>query len=97
MVQTKYHFGIRKYANPRCFKIVNMSNFNGHYQANKKAWMTGLLFQEFVCWFNKRMNGRKLLLLVDNRPAHPKVIEGLKNGELIFLPPNKYNIKDSTM
>lgn len=34
------------------------------------------------------MNGRKILLMVDNCPVHPKVIEGLKNIELLFLPPN---------
>ncbi|KAK3228652.1 hypothetical protein Dsin_000533 [Dipteronia sinensis] len=79
---------IGKYANPRCFKHVNMSNLSCHYRANKRAWMTGLLFQEFVCWFDKRMNGRKVLLIVDNCPAHPKVIEGLINVELFFLPPN---------
>ena len=69
---------ISKYFNPRCFKNVNMSNLNCHYRANTKAWMTGLLFQEFVCWFDKRMNGRKVILLVENCIAHSKVIEGLK-------------------
>ncbi len=34
------------------------------------------------------MNGRKVLLLVDNCPAHLKVIEGLRNIKLFFLPPN---------
>ena len=50
--------------------------------------MPGLLFQEFVCWFDKRMNGRKVLLIVDNSPAYPKVTEGLRNVELLFFPPN---------
>ncbi|XP_022852907.1 CENP-B homolog protein 2-like [Olea europaea var. sylvestris] len=43
---------------------------------------------DFVGWFDKRMNGRKVLLIVDNCPAHPKVVEGLINVELFFLPPN---------
>lgn len=34
------------------------------------------------------MNGRKVLFLADNCPAHPKVIEGLSNVELFFFPPN---------
>ncbi|MFQ6659283.1 hypothetical protein Gotur_028228 [Gossypium turneri] len=34
--------------------------------------MTGLLFQDFVRWFGSRMIGRKVLLIVDNFPAHPK-------------------------
>ncbi|KAL6517537.1 hypothetical protein OROMI_033238 [Orobanche minor] len=79
---------IGKYAKPICFKNVNMNNLNCEYRFNKKARMTGLLFQEFSHWFEKRMNGRKVLLLVDNCPAHPKVVEGLRNVELFFLPPN---------
>ncbi|XP_022895306.1 CENP-B homolog protein 1-like [Olea europaea var. sylvestris] len=63
---------IGKYANPRCFKNVNMNNLNCKYRSNKKAWMTVLLFQDFVGWFEKRMNGRKVLLLANNCPAHPK-------------------------
>ncbi|MBA0632267.1 hypothetical protein Godav_001047 [Gossypium davidsonii] len=34
--------------------------------------MTGLLFQDFVCWFDAKMTGRKVLLIVDNCSAHPK-------------------------
>ncbi len=79
---------IGKFANPRCFKNVNMNNLNCIYRSNKKAWMTGLLFQEYVNWFDKRMNGRKVLIIVDNCPAHPKIVEGLRNVELFFLPPN---------
>ncbi|XP_055812080.1 CENP-B homolog protein 2-like [Solanum dulcamara] len=79
---------ICKFANPRCFKNVNMNNLNCMYRSNKKVGMTGLLFQEYIGWFDKRMNGRKILLIVDNCPAHPKIVEGLRNVELFFLPPN---------
>ncbi|MBA0785539.1 hypothetical protein Gotri_027651 [Gossypium trilobum] len=41
--------------------------------------MIGLLFQDFVHWFDARMTSRKVFLIVDNCPAHPKVIEGLRN------------------
>ncbi|KAH1225169.1 CENP-B 2 [Glycine max] len=34
------------------------------------------------------MHGRRVLLVVDNCPAHPRNIEGLRNVELFFLPPN---------
>ncbi|MFQ6660908.1 hypothetical protein Gotur_029245 [Gossypium turneri] len=37
--------------------------------------MTRLLFQDFVRWFDARMTGIKMLLIVDNFPAHPKVIK----------------------
>ncbi|MBA0618149.1 hypothetical protein Godav_027535 [Gossypium davidsonii] len=33
--------------------------------------MTGLLFQDFVCWFDARMIGREVLLIVENCPTHP--------------------------
>lgn len=79
---------IGKYANLRCFKNVKMNNLNCKYRSNKKVWMTGLLFQDFVGWFDKRMNSRKVLLIVDNCPTHPKVVEGLRNVELFFLPLN---------
>ena len=32
--------------------------------------------------------GRRILLVVDNCPAHHRNIEGLQNVELCFLPPN---------
>ncbi|KAJ0034129.1 hypothetical protein Pint_25249 [Pistacia integerrima] len=39
---------IGKYANPRCFKNVNMNNLNCQYRANKRLWMIGVLFEEYV-------------------------------------------------
>ncbi|XP_039690607.1 CENP-B homolog protein 2-like [Medicago truncatula] len=38
--------------------------------------------------FDQMMHGRRVLLVVDNCPAHPRNIEGLRNVELFFLPPN---------
>lgn len=34
---------------------------------------------EYVQQFDRKINGRKVLLLVDNYPTHPKTIEGLDN------------------
>ncbi|XP_074350027.1 CENP-B homolog protein 2-like [Apium graveolens] len=79
---------IGKYAKPRCFKNVNMGSLNCHYRANKRAWMTSVLFDEYIRWFDSQMQGRRILFVVDNCPAHPKNIEGLQNVELYFLPPN---------
>ncbi|MBA0845672.1 hypothetical protein Goarm_023263 [Gossypium armourianum] len=42
---------------------MSIDNFNCHYRANNKTWMTGLLFQDFVHWFGARMTGRKVLLI----------------------------------
>ncbi|XP_024634731.1 CENP-B homolog protein 2-like [Medicago truncatula] len=79
---------IGKCAKPRCFKNVNMNSFDCQYRANKKAWMTSVLFDEYVRSFDQMMHGRRVLLVVDNCPAHPRNIEGLRNVELFFLPPN---------
>ncbi|KAH1232015.1 ARS-binding protein 1 [Glycine max] len=73
---------------PRCFKNVNMNSLDYQYRANKKAWMTSVLFDEYVRSFDQMMHGRRVLLVVDNCPAHPRNIEGLRNVELFFLPPN---------
>ena len=79
---------IGKYAKPHCFKNVNMNSLDCQYRANKKAWMTSVLFDEYVRSFDQMMHGRRVLLVVDNCPAHPRNIEGLRNVELFFLPPN---------
>ncbi|XP_074322991.1 CENP-B homolog protein 2-like [Apium graveolens] len=68
---------IEKYAKPRCFKNVNMGSLNCHYRANKRAWMISVLFDEYIRWFDSQMQGKRILFVVDNRPAHPKNIEGL--------------------
>ena len=51
--------------------------------------MDGTLFEE---WFHElhrkfEMQGRKVVMIVDNCPAHPEV-SGLKDISLQFLPPN---------
>ena len=75
MILTKYHFGLLvSTLILDTFKDVKISNFICHYRANKKAWMTGLLFEGFVYSFDKRMNGSKYLFFVDNCLAHPQVI-----------------------
>jgi len=51
--------------------------------------MTSHIFRTWLNKVDQRMTvqGRKILMLVDNCPAHP-VVEGLKSIELMFLPPN---------
>ncbi|XP_053391290.1 tigger transposable element-derived protein 4-like [Mercenaria mercenaria] len=56
------------------------------YKSNKKAWMTGEIFEEWLHWFDRQMKGRKVLLFVDNAPSHPQV--NLKNVSVKFLPAN---------
>lgn len=80
-------FVIGKSQNPRCFK--NIKTIPVEYRANKSAWMTSELFAEHLkIWDSElRKMGRKVLLLVDNCPAHPEVRD-LKNIKLEFFPPN---------
>ncbi|XP_033124697.1 tigger transposable element-derived protein 4-like [Anneissia japonica] len=66
-------FVIGKSKNPRAYK--NVKKLPVKYTNNKKAWMTGVLFES---WLNKlnskrRLSGRKIAMVVDNCTAHPQV------------------------
>lgn len=78
---------IGKSRNPRCFKNVMQLPVN--YTSNKKAWMTSEIFEsELRKWNNElRYENRKIILLVDNCPAHPDV-KNLDCIKLVFMPPN---------
>ena len=79
---------IGKFARPRCFKNVNMESLGCEYRANTKAWMTATLFNDWLRWFSTCMTGRKVLLLMDNCPAHTAGTLDITNVEVKFLPPN---------
>ncbi|XP_044590927.1 tigger transposable element-derived protein 4-like [Cotesia glomerata] len=79
---------IGKSKNPRCFK--NIKKLPVTYKANKSAWMTSQLFEEVRKW-DAELKGRKILLLIDNCPAHP-LISNLENIELVFFPPNTTSV-----
>ena len=70
-----------------------LSNFPCWYGAQKKSWMTGVLFEEWVSKLDSffRVQSRKVALLIDNCPAHPE-IKNLTNINLIFLPPNTMSV-----
>ncbi|UYV84264.1 hypothetical protein LAZ67_X001696 [Cordylochernes scorpioides] len=90
--------------NPRAFKKhkVQKSQLNVLWKSNTKAWVTRLLFVE---WINeafgpavkKYLSEKKLplraLLVMDNAPAHPPslkdhLLDEFKFIEVRFLPPN---------
>lgn len=58
--------------------------------------MIGALFQEYVRWYDKQMDTRKVLLLVDNCSTYLK-IEGLKNVKLFFFATQHDDIKNLTL
>ena len=82
-------FVLGKSSKPRCFK--NAKTLPTQYNANMKAWMTSTLFT--TSFYKKcQCQHRKVALIIDNCPAHPK-IQGLKAVTLIFLPPNTTSSK----
>lgn len=91
---------IGKSNNPRCFKNIQRNNLRMHYRFNKAKWMTGLIFEEYLRWLNKKMRGegRKVLLLTDNFSGHELGmhnvggLEGLSNVRVAWLPKNTTSV-----
>ncbi|UYV63806.1 hypothetical protein LAZ67_2005727 [Cordylochernes scorpioides] len=75
---------IGKYRRPRCFHGMNIPS---NYHFNKKAWMTGAIFRDWLKKLDQifKRRERKFLLILDDCPAH-QIPEGLKNIEIRFLP-----------
>ena len=80
-------FVIGDSASRRCIKHVR--NLPCRYQSQKKAWMDGTLFEEWLYELDRKfeMQRRKDVMIVDNCPAHPEVSE-LKALNLQFKPRN---------
>ncbi|KAH8038696.1 hypothetical protein HPB51_002840 [Rhipicephalus microplus] len=78
---------VGKFQKPRCLK--RESHLPCVYRANKKAWMTAALFEEFLSLLDRRMacKNRKILLFLDQCAAHPRQVT-LQNVKLVFLPAN---------
>jgi hypothetical protein len=78
---------------PRAFSAanINVENLGCYWRFNKKAWMTGVIFKEWLFWFDAKMQGRKVVLLMDNFSAHEAAVEEidgqLQNTLIIWLPP----------
>ena len=62
-----------KSASPRCFKHVR--NLLCRYRSQKKAWVDGTLFEEWLHELDRKFEkqGGKVVMIVDNCPAHPEV------------------------
>ena len=77
---------IGHFLNPRCMgKGVRRPC---PYQANKKAWMTSLIFEDYLRRWDRKLTQqkRKIALVLDNATCHPKLTD-LVNIKLVFLPP----------
>ena len=79
-------FVVGKSAKPRCFSVPKNLPC---YRFQKKSWIYGDLFTEWVKELDQRfaVRDRKIALIVGNRPIH-LIVDGLKAIELIFLSPN---------
>ena len=84
---------IGKAKRPRCFGKVFQPSQLVYYTFNKKAWMTMVLFEEWLEYFNSRMklSKRKVLLILDNAAGH-NVEKEFSNVKLFFLPPNMTSV-----
>lgn len=80
---------IGKAKKPRCFKKVDIKKLPVSWYGNKNAWMTSSIFTEWVTQLNKQMKQkkRKILLFIDNCPAHPKDLQ-FSNVKVQYLPAN---------
>lgn len=80
---------IGKSKNPRCLK--GLKSLGLDYTHNKKAWMTGAIFENWMKGIDRKMKAqkRKIAMFIDNCPAHPVALsKTLTNIELVFFPPN---------
>ena len=87
---------IGKAQNPRCLEHsgVYMENIPIIWRYNGKALVTGILFEEYVRWFDRQMTGRNVCLLVDELSAHVAgkellswdLPESLANIKLVLFP-----------
>lgn len=78
-----------------------------HYRANKTAWMTQKLFEEYVVGINntKRLSSRNIVLVIDNASSHflgsniveTRQMQGILSARmsnilLVYLPANTTSV-----
>ena len=61
---------INKSLNPHCLKGVRRDQMGCMYFANKKAWMAQGVFKTWLLDFDRRMEGRTGVLILDDCSAH---------------------------
>ena len=84
--------------NPRALKGYNKKTLPVHWYSNKSAWMTATIFNDYsmgplVAELKEYCRAKnfpfRILMVLDNAPAHPQVLEDLHDDiKFVFLPPN---------
>ena len=84
--------------NPRALKGYNKKTLPVHWYSNKSAWMTANIYNDYsmgtlVAELKEYCTAKnipfRILMILDNAPAHPHVLEDLHDSiKFIFLPPN---------
>lgn len=79
---------IGKSENPRCFRGTNIHALGVDYYFNKKAWMTSVIFVDWLQKLNNKfkLQNRKIILFIDNCSSHSIIT--LSNIKLQLLPKN---------
>ncbi|KAG3087404.1 hypothetical protein PI124_g6325 [Phytophthora idaei] len=74
---------------PEPAEELDADSRNFYYQNNKRAWMTPVMFQDYISAIDTRMRdeGRYILLLVSPAPSHVALGLELTNVRLEILPP----------
>ena len=65
------------------------------YQVQAKSWMSGELFEVWLFMLDNKFHQeeRKVIMIIDNSPAHPHVgIDNLKATTIIYLSNNTISI-----
>ncbi|KAG6966407.1 hypothetical protein JG688_00006780 [Phytophthora aleatoria] len=74
---------------PEPAEELDADSRNFYYQNNKRAWMTPVMFQDYISAIDTRIRdeGRYILLLVSPAPSHVALGLELTNVRLEILPP----------
>lgn len=78
---------IGKSKQPRAFRQVRLDQLKFLYYYNKTAWQNRKTFDDWLRRFDRKMSGRRVLLLLDNASSH-YMSYVCKNVVVQFLPPN---------
>jgi hypothetical protein len=76
--------------NPRALKGADKTKLPVVYRSQRRAWMTGDIFNSWIRDFNRRMREQKrnVLLFMDNNAGVHNVDVNLTNVRIVFFPKN---------